>query len=153
MRIMPLIRLLLCGSILILSGCDAKPKGQGLILSPEQAKAQMLQVIDPRLNWAVQNQNFMVQTFNADWQVIPTDTVELYSQARQVYLFAKGFDVTQAQHYRDATTASADIMLRDMYDTTTGNWYSSIARNQPQTRYGPKEYGTSFAIFGAGDLA
>ena len=107
----------------------------------------MLQVIDPRLNWVVQNQNFMVQTFNADWQVIPTDTVELYSQARQVYLFAKGFDVTQAQHYRDATTASADIMLRDMYDTTTGNWYSSIARNQPQTRYGPKEYGTSFAIF------
>ncbi|APD86971.1 hypothetical protein BM527_13235 [Alteromonas sp. Mex14] len=147
MRITPLIILLLCGSILILSGCDARPKGQGLILSPEQAKAQMLQVIDPRLNWAVQNQNFMVQTFNSDWQVIPTDTVELYSQARQVYLFAKGFDITQRQHYRDAAIASADFMLRDMYDTTTGNWYSSIARNQPQTRSGPKEYGTSFAIF------
>lgn len=147
MRITPFIILLLCGYSLILTGCDAKPKGQGLMISPEQAKAQMLQIIDPRLNWAVQNQNFMVQTFNADWQVIPTDTVELYSQARQVYLFAKAFDVTQGQHYRDAAIASADIMLRDMYDSTNGNWYSSIARNQSQTRYGPKEYGTSFAIF------
>lgn len=147
MRITPFIILLLCGYSLILTGCEAKPKGQGLMISPEQAKAQMLQIIDPRLNWAVQNQNFMVQTFNADWHVTPTDTVELYSQARQVYLFAKGFDITQRQNYRDAAIASADLMLRDMYDTTTGNWYSSIARNQPQTRSGPKEYGTSFAIF------
>ena len=147
MRITPFIILLLCGYSLILTGCDAKPKGQGLMISPEQSKAQMLQVIDPRLNWAVQNQNFMVQTFNADWHATPTDTVELYSQARQVYLFAKGFDITQRQHYRDAAIYSADLMLRDMYDSTTGNWYSSIARNQPQTRYGPKEYGTSFAIF------
>ena len=78
--------------------------------------------------------------------MLPNKSIALYKQARQVYIFAKGFDVTQARHYRDATTASAYIMLRDMYDNTTGNWYSSIARNQPQTRYGPKEYGTSFAI-------
>ncbi|WP_420933489.1 AGE family epimerase/isomerase [Alteromonas sp. A081] len=142
-----LILPILCLLSIVLVGCGAENKQIELILSSELAKGQMLQLIDPRLNWAEKNSNFMVQTFDANWQIAPTESVESYSQARQVYLFAKGYDVTQENRYLNAMVESADVMLRTMFDDTKVLWHSSINRYNTEKRYGPKEYSTSFAIF------
>ena len=131
----------------ILFGCDAASNQKGLMLRPEVAKVQMFQLIDPRVDWAEKNNNYMVQIFDADWQVVPTDSIELYSQARQVYLFAKGYDITQELRYLQAMVASADVMLDSIYDDTKIFWHSSISRTKAGERAGPKPYGTSFAIF------
>lgn len=148
MRTAVILRFIIClTGFMGISGCSEPTSSNGLILSAEQAKTQMLQPIDPRLNWAIENNNYQVQTFNADWQVIQTETIELYSQARQVYLFAKGYDVTQEQKYLQATIASAEFMLRYMFDATTSNWYSSVNRQDTTIHFAPKEYGTSFALF------
>ncbi|WP_334029874.1 AGE family epimerase/isomerase [Alteromonas sp. P256] len=142
-----LILPILCLLSMALVGCGDANKKTGLILSSELAKSQMLELIDPRLNWAEKNSNFMVQTFDANWQVVPTESVESYSQARQVYLFAKGYDVTQENRYLNAMVESADVMLITMFDDTKVLWHSSINRYNTDKRYGPKEYSTSFAIF------
>ncbi|GEA02412.1 hypothetical protein KUL17_13090 [Alteromonas sp. KUL17] len=117
------------------------------MLRPELAKVQMFQLIDPRVDWADKNNNYMVQTFDAEWQVVPTGSIELYSQARQVYLFAKGYDITQERRYLQAMVASADVMLDSMYNDTKIFWHSSISRTKAGERAGPKPYSTSFAIF------
>lgn len=138
---------LLCVLSLILYGCHDGNKLAGIMLSPELAKTQMLQLIDPRLSWAEDNSNYMVQAFDTNWQVIPTDRVETYSQARQVYLFAKGYDVTQESRYLHAMVKSADFMLENMFDENRALWHSSINRKDIEKRYGPKDYSTSFALF------
>lgn len=138
---------LLCVLSLILYGCDAANKQAGIMLSPELAKKQMLHLTDPRLNWAKDNNNYMVQTFDTNWQIASTDKVETYSQARQVYLFAKGYDVTKEPRYLHAMVKSTDLMLETMFDETRVLWHSSINRNDTEKRYGPTEYSTSFALF------
>lgn len=138
---------ILCLLSMTLVGCGDANRKTGLMLSTELAKSQMLQLVDPRLKWAEKNNNYMVQSFDVDWQVVPTDSVESYSQARQVYLFAKGYDVTQENRYLNAMVKSADLMLKTMFDETKVLWHSSINRYNTNKRYGAKEYSTSFAIF------
>ena len=126
---------------------DARAETEGSILSATLAKSQMMQVITPRLEWAMANNNYAVQLFDADWEVVPNDSIALYQQARQVYIFAKGFEMTNDNRYLKATLESADFMLDYMYNETVSEWAASVDRENTLKRYPPKEYDTAFALF------
>lgn len=143
-----LFKLLLLFTIsLILVGCGAENKQKSLLLSPESARTQMLQLIEPRLSWAVNNNNYFVQNFDANWKVVQSGTIDTYGQARQVYLFAKAYEITKEYRYLNAMVRSADLMLMVMFDSTNALWHSRIDRFDTEKRYGPDDYNTSFAIF------
>ncbi|MDB2330866.1 AGE family epimerase/isomerase [Alteromonas sp.] len=126
---------------------DARAETEGSILSASLAKSQMMQIISPRLDWALANNNYAVQTFDADWEVLPNDSIALYQQARQVYIFAKGFEATSDNRYLIAMIKSADFMIDHMYDKSTSNWFASVSRDSLLQRSHPKEYDTAFALF------
>lgn len=126
---------------------DARAGREGSIISAPLAKLQMMQIIRPRLDWAMANNNYAVQLFDADWTVVPNDSIALYQQARQVYIFAKGFEATNDNRYLIAMIKSADFMIDHMYDESTSNWFASVSRDNFLQRSQPKEYDTAFALF------
>jgi mannose/cellobiose epimerase-like protein (N-acyl-D-glucosamine 2-epimerase family) len=126
---------------------DALAETEGSILSASLAKSQMMQIITPRLDWAMANNNYAVQLFDADWKVVPNDSIALYQQARQVYIFAKGFEATNDNRYLTAMIKSADLMIDHMYDESTSNWFASVNRSNTSLRSQSKEYDTAFALF------
>lgn len=126
---------------------DARAETEGSILSASLAKSQMMQIITPRLDWAMENNNYAVQLFDADWEVVPNESIALYQQARQVYIFAKGFEATSDNRYLIAMIKSADFMINHMYDESTSNWFASVSRDNFLQRSQPKEYDTAFALF------
>ena len=126
---------------------DARAETEGSILSASLAKSQMMQIITPRLDWALANNNYAVQLFDADWEVVPNESIALYQQARQVYIFAKGFEATNDNRYLVAMIKSADFMIDHMYDESTSNWSASLNRDNFLLRSQPKEYDTAFALF------
>lgn len=142
-----MIHTLVCSFLLFGWCCSVKASNGGSILSPEIAKTQMMQIITPRLEWAISNNNFAVQSFNAEWEPIPTETKALYKQARQVYLFAQSYKATADRRYLQATIASADFMLRYMFDEPSATWFASVNSTMPNQHYSSNEYDTSFALF------
>lgn len=126
---------------------DARAEKKGGILSATLAKSQMMQIISPRLDWAMTNNNYAVQLFDADWKVVPNESIALYQQARQVYIFAKGFEATNDDRYLIAMTKSADFMIDHMYDESTSNWFAGLNRDNFLQRSQPKEYDNAFALF------
>lgn len=133
--------------LLVGHNSDARAERDGSILSATLAKSQMMQIIRPRLDWAVANNNYAVQLFDADWKVVPNESIALYQQARQVYIFAKGFEVTNDNRYLIAMIKSADFMINHMYDESTSNWFASLDRDNFLQRSQSKEYDTAFALF------
>ncbi|WP_421132065.1 AGE family epimerase/isomerase [Alteromonas sp. A079] len=133
--------------LFLLFGPNDDARAEGSILSATLAKSQMMQIITPRLDWALANNNYAVQTFDADWEVVPNDSIALYQQARQVYIFAKGFEATSDNRYLIAMIKSADFMIDHMYDKSTSNWFASVSRDSLLQRSHPKEYDTAFALF------
>jgi mannose-6-phosphate isomerase len=126
---------------------DARAESDGSMLSATLAKSQMMQIIRPRLDWAIANNNYAVQLFDADWNVLPNKSIALYKQARQVYIFAKGFEVTNDNRYHVAMIKSANFMIDHMYDESTSSWFASLDRENFLQRSQSKEYDTAFALF------
>ena len=126
---------------------DARAERDSSILSATLAKSQMMQIIRPRLEWAMANNNYAVQLFDADWKVVPNESIALYQQARQVYIFAKGFEVTKDHRYLNAMIKSADFMIEHMYDESTSNWFANLNKYNFSQHTQSKEYDTAFALF------
>lgn len=118
-----------------------------IILSSSIAKSQLEALVNPRLEWAISNNDYRVTNFTRDWTPVKSDTVSLYQQSRQVFVFLKVYELNNDRRYLDAAIKSADYMIQNMYDSLTGKWTATVKKDAPKLSTTSKSYDTSFALF------
>lgn len=134
-------------------GCVSEYHSNGLLLSHDQAKKQALDLVQPRLSFALEYQDYAVQLFNQKWEPLDKESVRLYDQARQVYLFVKAYEWTSELKYLQAAEKSADFMLEAMFDENAVIWRSLVSKTDLEPLVGNNPYDTAFAIFAMSQLA
>ncbi|MFM8333841.1 MAG: AGE family epimerase/isomerase [Candidatus Methylumidiphilus sp.] len=131
----------------LLLGCDS-----GLMpaakIDADWHRQQLLDGVLPHwLTLSPTANGYMAPAFSRDWHPIPGTSTSLIFQARAIYAFASGYEVSSDKRYRDAALSGADFLLEHFHDAEFGGWYKAVAPDGKVVDDGKETYGHAFAIF------
>lgn len=119
---------------------------QGRLL---QLRSHLLDDILPRwLEAAVHPSGLFLPRLDREWRRLDASFGTLVSQSRLLFSFARGFELTDDNRYRDQVAAGADFMLAHFRDIKHGGWQWACAPDGAVVDRTKSCYGHAFAIFG-----
>lgn len=90
--------------------------------------------------------------FNRGWQALPEPELELTGQARLVFAFAAGHEITRDARYLDAARRGADFLLAHFVDPVHGGFFHTVAPDgRPRATF-KRAYGHAFALLALAQL-
>jgi mannobiose 2-epimerase len=90
--------------------------------------------------------------FNRAWQALPEPELELTGQARLVFAFAAGHEITRDARYLDAARRGADFLLAHFVDPVHGGFFHTVAPDgRPRATF-KRAYGHAFALLALAQL-
>ncbi|MDR7333478.1 AGE family epimerase/isomerase [Roseateles asaccharophilus] len=90
--------------------------------------------------------------FNRAWQVMPEAELELTGQARLVFAFAAGHEITQDARYLAAARRGADFLLAHFVDPVHGGFFHTVTpEGRPRATF-KIAYGHAFALLALAQL-
>ncbi|MEO6280689.1 AGE family epimerase/isomerase [Roseateles sp.] len=90
--------------------------------------------------------------FNRAWQARPQPELELTGQARLVYAFAAGHELTQDARYLDAARRGADFLLAHFSDPLHGGFFHTVAPDGSPRATIKRAYGHAFVLLALAQL-
>jgi len=90
--------------------------------------------------------------FSRAWQPQPQPELELTGQARLIYAFAAGHEITQDTRYLDAARRGADFLLARFADPVHGGFFHTVALDGSPRAGIKRAYGHAFALLALAQL-
>ncbi len=94
----------------------------------------------PRLGGGFQTQ------FNRAWQPLPQGELELTAQARLVYAFAVGHEITRDARYLTVAQHGADFLIKHFVDPLHGGFFHTVAPDGSPRAGIKRAYGHAFGL-------
>jgi mannose/cellobiose epimerase-like protein (N-acyl-D-glucosamine 2-epimerase family) len=111
-------------------------------------RRHLLDEILPHWEASITPQGLFLSHFDRQWRPLHKNFGTLVSQSRLLFNFAKGYELTQAQKYRDAVEAGARYLLDHFLDREHGGWFWSCNLDGQVQDTTKNSYGHAFVIFG-----
>ncbi|MEP6558484.1 MAG: AGE family epimerase/isomerase [Burkholderiales bacterium] len=96
---------------------------------------------------------FMRTAFDRRWVADSAQPGHLTDQARLVYAFIVGWEVTRDPRYLAAATQGADFLLKHFYDPVHGGFFLRVALDGTVLSSVKNTYGHAFALFALSHMA
>lgn len=90
--------------------------------------------------------------FDRAWKPQPQGEIELTGQARLVYAFAAGFEVTQDARYLEAARSGAEFLLERFSDPLNGGFFHSVTAEGIPRALHKNAYDHAFALLALAEL-
>jgi mannose-6-phosphate isomerase len=90
--------------------------------------------------------------FDRNWQPQPQPELELTGQARLVYAFAAGHEITKEARYLEAARRGADFLLERFRDPVQGGFFHTVAPDGSPRAQIKRAYGHAFALLALAEL-
>ena len=90
--------------------------------------------------------------FNRAWRPQPQTELELTGQARLIYAFAAGHEITQDARYLDAARRGADFLLAHFADPVHGGFFHTVALDGSPRAGIKRAYGHAFVLLALAQL-
>lgn len=142
-------RIILIISILFSGGAcsevSTKPENY---LDKARLMSEAKEAVRPWLEHAPTQNGYFRTHFDLKWTPQNGNhRVSLTSQARLLYVLAKGYDLTRDERFRNAVRSGGKFLLTHMRDRK-GGWHNTVNADGQLIRSSANKYAYSFVIFG-----
>lgn len=96
---------------------------------------------------------FMRSAVDRRWVAAARQPGQLTDQARLVYTFAVGFELTKEPRYLDAAVRGTDFLLQRFRDPVHGGYFLAVAEDGTVVRDAKRSYGHAFALLALSHMA
>lgn len=96
---------------------------------------------------------YMPAAVDRRWSAAPRRPVELTLQARLIFAFAVGFELTREPDLLDGAVRGADFLLRHFLDPVHGGFFMVVAEDGTVVRDSKRTYGHAFAVLALSHMA
>jgi mannobiose 2-epimerase len=139
--------------LLLAAGCGDRPKPAARI----DAAWHRLDLVQGLLgHWgsvAPTSSGFMRSAVDRRWVAATRQPGQLTDQARLVYAFTVGFEVTKDPRHLDAAVRGTDFLLKRFRDPVHGGYFLAVAEDGTVVRDAKQTYGHAFALLALSHMA
>jgi len=141
------LRVLWIAFALLAAGCD-KGQGDGKRIDAEWHRLALVDGLLVRwVEVAPASPGFMRSAFDRRWVAAAEQPGHLTEQARLVYSFAIGYELTRDKRYLDAAQRGADFLLTRFRDPVHGGFFARVAPDGRVVHAAKNTYGHAFTLF------
>jgi len=131
---------------LLLAACDLNLLPAAKIDAEWHRQHLLEGLLSPWLAASPTGNGYMKPAFTREWQPIPKPSTSLILQARNIYSFANGYEVSGDKRYLDAAILGGDFMLKNFHDPVYGGWFMEVAPDGHVVQSTKDTYGDAFVI-------
>lgn len=142
----------LLGLALLLTGCDNVRPGSQRIDADWHRTALLDGLLVRWLEVAPTPTGAMRSVVDRRWVAASEQTGHLTEQARLVYAFAIGFELTRDRRYLDAAQRGAEFLLTQFRDPVHGGYFARVAADGTVIHDTKGAYGHAFVLFALSHL-
>lgn len=135
------------GAPWLAAGCDKSPGGSQRIDAAWHRAALLDGLLVHWVGVAPQPSGAMRSAVDRRWSAAAQQPGYVTEQARLVYAFAIGYELTREQRYLDAAQRGADFLLAHFRDPVHGGFFTRVAADGSVVHAAKSAYGHAFVLF------